>query len=67
MVQILRKEGWMLNPNDKIVNAILKRCEENWGNCPCMNNSRDPKCPCSDYRENNVCYCTLYIKMEGKS
>lgn len=67
MVQILRKEGWMLNPNDKIVNAILKRCEANGGNCPCMNNSRDPKCPCSDYRENDVCHCTLYVKMEGKS
>jgi len=22
MIQILRKEGWILNPNDKIVNGI---------------------------------------------
>ena len=29
MVHIYRKEGWVLNPNDKIVNAILKRCEIN--------------------------------------
>lgn len=27
MVKILRKEGWVLNPNDKVVNSILKRCE----------------------------------------
>ena len=67
MIQILRKKGWMLNPNDKIVNTILKRCEANNGNCPCMNNSREPKCPCSDYRENDICHCTLYVKMEGKS
>ena len=62
MVQIFRKEGWMLNPNDKIVNAILKRCEANGGNCPCMNSSRDPKCPCSDYREKSICHCGLYVK-----
>ena len=35
MIQILRKEGWVLNPNDKVVNAILKRCEANNGECPC--------------------------------
>lgn len=29
MIQIFRKPGWVLNPNDKIVNAILKRCELN--------------------------------------
>ena len=27
MTQIFRKEGWMLNPNDKVVNAILKGVE----------------------------------------
>lgn len=29
MIPILRKVGWDLNPNDKVVNAILKRCEAN--------------------------------------
>ena len=27
MTQIYRKEGWELNPSDKIVNAIFKRIE----------------------------------------
>lgn len=62
MIQILRKPGWVLNPNDKVVNSILKRCEANGGNCPCHNTGHDTKCPCSDYRENDVCHCTLYIK-----
>jgi len=29
------KEGWKLNPNEKIVNAILKRIEKCEGECPC--------------------------------
>lgn len=62
MIQIYRKEGWKLNPNDKVVNAILKRCEIAGGICPCINNSEDPHCPCTDYRINNVCHCGLYIK-----
>ena len=62
MIQILRKEGWILNPNDKIVNSILKRCEANDGECPCLNTSVDKHCPCSDYRENDICKCNLYLK-----
>ena len=62
MVQIYRKEGWILNPNDKVVNAILKRYEMNNGECPCHNESVDNHCPCSDYREKDVCKCNLYIK-----
>ena len=27
MIPIRRKEGWILNPNDKVVNAIFKRLE----------------------------------------
>lgn len=62
MIPILRKEGWQLNPNDKLVNSILKRIERNDGECPCENNSEDKHCPCSDYRENDICHCTLYVK-----
>jgi len=29
MIPILRKEGWELNPNPKVVNAILKRIDAN--------------------------------------
>jgi len=66
MIPILRKEDWQLNPNDKLVNSILKRIEINDGQCPCENNSEDKHCPCSDYRENDICHCTLYIKKECK-
>ena len=48
MIKILRKEGWTLNPNDKVVNSILTRCEKNNGECPCHNNSEYKHCPCSD-------------------
>ena len=62
MIKIYRKEGFDLNPNDKIVNSILKRVENNSGECPCHNNSSDKNCPCSDYRDNDICHCGLYIK-----
>lgn len=65
MIQILRKQGWILNPNDKVVNAILKRCEANDGECPCHNEGEtreDRLCPCKSYREKDKCCCNLYIK-----
>lgn len=55
----------MLNPNDKVVNAILKRVELNGGGCPCHNTGTDKHCPCSDYRENDECHCSLYVKKES--
>lgn len=64
MVTILRKPGFILNPNDNIVNAILRRCEMNDGHCPCDNKGEDTMCPCSDYREKDECHCHLYIKIE---
>ena len=64
MIQILRKEGWVLNPDDKVVNAILRRCEANNGECPYHNTGEDKKCPCSDYREKDICHCSLYLKRE---
>ena len=63
MIEILRNEGWQLNPNDRIVNAIIKRIEKNEGKCPCYSNAKDKRCPCSDYRENENCHCGLYIKI----
>ena len=62
MVEILRKPGWKLNPNDKVVNSILRMVEKNNGECPCVNNGRDKMCPCSEYREENNCHCHLYVK-----
>ena len=71
MIQIFRKEGWKLNENDKVVNAILKRCELNNGICPCHHDSeeydgKDLHCPCTDYTMKNNCECGLYIKEENK-
>jgi ferredoxin-thioredoxin reductase catalytic subunit len=67
MITILRKEGWDLNPNDKIVNAILNRCEINNGYCPCVHEEVDDiektKCPCVEYREEDHCRCNLYVKL----
>ena len=65
MIKILRKEGWDLNPNDKVVNAILSRAEKNNGECPCHNpgeTHEDRLCLCKEYRENDCCHCTLYVK-----
>ena len=57
------REGWQLNPNEKVVNAIIKginRCE---GECPCNNDSEEKICPCSNYRINDKCCCNLYVKI----
>lgn len=65
-MEIYRKPGWVLNPNDKIVNSIIKRIEKNDGECPCANPGKtheDRLCPCYSYRENNKCCCGLYLKL----
>lgn len=67
MITILRKEGWKLNPNDKVVNAILRRCEKCDGLCPCTHDSEDYEgkdlhCPCTDYKLKDVCECGLHVK-----
>ena len=71
MITILRKEGWKLNPNDRVVNAILRRCEKCDGLCPCTHDSEDYEgkdlhCPCTDYKIKNVCECGLYVLDEIK-
>lgn len=57
-------EGWRINPNEKIVKAVIKGLERCNGECPCHNESHDKKCPCSDYREKGICHCNLYVKDE---
>lgn len=65
MIQIFRKEGFKLNDNDKVVNAILSRCEKNNGVCPCHHSEGDGDlhCPCESYRERNKCVCGLYVQV----
>lgn len=59
------KEGWMLNPNEKVVNGIIKGINRCNGECPCANpykGTPDAICPCKGYREEDHCCCTLYVK-----
>lgn len=64
-MEYLIKEGFKLNPNKKVVEAISKRVEMNNGHCPCHNKysgTDDDICPCKAYREEDCCCCTLYVK-----
>lgn len=65
-MEILVKEGWYLNTNDKVVNSILRRCKENDGYCPCHQDApkEDTKCPCKSYLDQDKCHCGLYKKKE---
>ena len=58
------RDGWKLNPNEKVVNGILRGINKNNGECPCQNDSQDKRCPCSNYRLHDKCCCTLYVKDE---
>lgn len=60
------KEGWVINPNDKIVNGVFRALLKNDGYCPCVQPEgtphEDTKCPCVNYIKNDICCCKLYIK-----
>ena len=67
MIRIFRKEGWVLNPNDKIVNSVIGICEKNGGVCPCTHHTEDYEgkdlhCPCTDYLLHDTCVCSLYVR-----
>lgn len=63
-----KKEGWRLNPNEKVVNGIVRALENRTdGHCPCHNvdNGTDYDiCPCRSFREHDHCCCTLYVREE---
>ena len=62
------KDGFMLNPNEKVVNGIMKGLQRCDGHCPCHNKyagTDDDICPCKAYREEDCCWCNLYIKKES--
>lgn len=62
MVKIERIHGKVLNPNDKLVNAIFSRIEKCEGHCPCVKEQTDDTiCPCKNYRETGECHCSLYV------
>ena len=57
------RPGWQLNPNEKVVNGIIKGINRRNGDCPCNNDAEELHCPCSNYRLNNKCCCKLYLKV----
>lgn len=67
---IFRHKGFILNPEDKIVNGILKGINRCKGKCPCYHpqegeeiiSDEDLMCPCKEYRENKHCRCNLYVE-----
>ena len=56
------RPGFKVNPNEKLVNTIIKRINICEGECPCANDGVDKMCPCSNYREKDYCCCKLYVK-----
>lgn len=58
------RPGWRLNPNEKVVNGIIRGINRCNGDCPCMNDAEDKHCPCSNYRLHDKCCCTLYVREE---
>jgi ferredoxin-thioredoxin reductase catalytic subunit len=59
------KEGWQLNPNEKVQKGIFKGLFRIGGQCPCSNpyvGTPDGMCPCKGYREEDKCCCNLFIK-----
>ena len=67
-IKILRKEGYEINPDDKIVNNIFRMLAVNKGHCPCHHPQRDghDQCPCHDWIANSKCYCGLYVKKNNE-
>jgi len=68
-VRIIRKKGWDLNPDDNVVNGILRALTRCDGHCPCKHPERrgHDQCPCSEYLEYDNCLCNLYVKPDESS
>lgn len=66
LIKIVRKKGWILNPDDKVVNGIIRGLARTGGHCPCVHPERigHDQCPCASYLEHDTCYCNLYVKEE---
>lgn len=67
-IKIVRKDGFILNPKDEIVNNIFRLLGSNHGHCPTVipNRKGHDQCPCEDYLEHNKCHCGLYIKKDSE-
>ena len=60
------KYGWMVNPNGKTVEHVIRGIIRCGGTCPCgeENSSYQKQCPCSNYVEGDYCQCNLYVMTE---
>ena len=60
------KDGWQLNPNEKVVKGITKMLGRNDNICPCVHpqDDGDLHCPCDSYKLRDKCCCQLYIKKD---
>ena len=57
-------EGYVINPNEKVVSGILRGLERNNGHCPCQVEASDNTlCPCVKYKTTKDCCCFLYVPM----
>ena len=67
-INLTPKEGYQLNPDNKLVNAIVRAIGESDGHC--MNRHIKHRgcdiCPCDEYLLYNNCMCKLYVKSESK-
>jgi len=68
LIKIVRKKGFILNPNDEEVTDIINSVIINEGHCPTYLPNRDghDQCPCSEYLQHNICHCKLYVKENEK-
>jgi hypothetical protein len=58
--KIKRIPGFVLNPNDDLVNSIICSIINN-NKCKCINS----KCPCNEYLNNKKCCAGLYLKIQN--
>lgn len=67
-IRIVRKEGFIINPDDKEVNKIFRQLDRNGGHCPSKVPNREghDQCPCSAYLQFDKCYCKLYVRENEK-
>lgn len=62
-IKIVRKKGFILNPDDEELSDIINSVIINGGHCPTYIRNREghDQCPCSDYLQNSICHCKLYV------
>lgn len=79
-VEYAKKNGWVLNPDKKVLNAVIRglaRNKKKFGeqNCPCRLRSGDKEkdraiiCPCvyhkDEIAQDGHCHCQLYYRKDA--